>query len=185
MKIYENWIREHLPNELANEPIDSFRGEYLDGLTVMQEGERGGDDVVVFQADSEEELRYWQLETVCRFIKEKNPPERKIWRYYREYAENGQWFYTERRKYDYNAIEDSRLRGFESFLRILKFGFPKERWEEKVGEYVHLMNYWYTIPHWDYDRNKLCFIEISDSKEHERKNGIEEPRPGSVIRVID
>ena len=73
MKIYENWIREHLPNELANEPIDCFRGEYLDGLTVMHEGERGGDDVVVFQADSEEELRYWQLETVCRFIKEKNP----------------------------------------------------------------------------------------------------------------
>ena len=185
MKIYESWIREHLPKELANEPIDFFGSEYLDGLTVMQEGERGGDDVVVFRADNEEELRYWQLETVCRFIKEKNPPKRKIWRYYREYAENGQWFYSERKKYDYNAIEDPRLHGFESFLRVLKFGFPKERWEEKVKEYVCLMNYWYTVPHWDYDRKKLCFIEISDSKEHDGKDGIEEPRPGSVVKVID
>ena len=37
-------------------------------------------------------------------------------------------------------------------------------------------------PHWDYDRNKLRFIEISDSKEHDG-DGIEEPRPGSVIGI--
>ncbi|MBQ2592471.1 MAG: formylglycine-generating enzyme family protein [Candidatus Riflebacteria bacterium] len=48
------------------------------------------------------------------------------------------------------------------------------------------MNYWYSKPHWDYDREKLCFIEISDSKEHdEHSNPIDEPRPGSVIKVVD
>ena len=46
------------------------------------------------------------------------------------------------------------------------------------------MNYWYIEPHWDYDRRKLCFIEVSDSKENDG-DGIEEPRPGSVIRTID
>jgi len=46
------------------------------------------------------------------------------------------------------------------------------------------MNYWYKEPHWDYDRNKLRFIEISDSKENDG-DGIEEPRPGSVIRMTE
>ena len=186
MRLDEKWIRAHLPRELADAPIDCFHEEYLDGLTVMQKGERGGPDVVVFQAKDEEDLKYWQLEQVCRFIREKNPPPRKVWRYSRHHAENGQWFYTERRHYDYNAIEDARLFGFECFLRNLKYGFPPDRWEQKVREHVYLMNYWYTVPHWDYDRESLRFVEISDSKEHDAHDDvIEEPRPGSVIGFID
>lgn len=184
MRLDEKWIRAHLPKEVANQPLDCFAGEYLDGLTVMQEGERGGDDVVVYRAKDEEDLRWWQLEQVCRFIHEPDPPSRKIWRYYRDHAEDGKWLYTERRNYDYNAIEDSRLYGFECFLRILHYGFPRDRWERKVQEYVSLMNYWYKEPHWDYDCNKLRFIEISDSKEHDG-DGILEPREGSIIRVED
>ncbi len=184
VELYEDWIRARLPKELADRPIDCFSGEYLDGLTVMSEGERGGEDTVVYRAESEEELRYWQLEQVCRFLGEKQPPARKTWRYYRHHAENGQWFYTERRRYDYNAIEDPRLYGFERFLRNLKAGFPPERWEEKVREHVRLMNFWYDVPHWDYDRENLCFIEISDAKEHDERGGPEEPRPGSVIEVV-
>ncbi len=40
MKIDEKWIRSHLPPDCADEPIDIFSGYYLDGLTVMSEGER-------------------------------------------------------------------------------------------------------------------------------------------------
>ncbi len=47
MRLDEEWIRAHLPEELADQPIDFFHSDYLDGMTVMQEGERGGDDVVV------------------------------------------------------------------------------------------------------------------------------------------
>ena len=184
MKPDEKWIRAHLPKELENQPIDCFSGAYLDGLTVMHEGERGGDDVVVYRAKNEEDLRWWQLEEICRYIDEPNPPARKSWRYYRHHAENGKWLYTERRSYDYNAIEDSRLYGFERFLRVLHYGFPPDRWERKVQEHISLMNYWYIEPHWDYDRNKLRFIEISDSKEHDG-DGIEEPRQGSVIKITD
>ena len=94
--------------------------------------------------------------------------------------------YIERRHYDYNAIEDPRLPGFKRYLRNLKYGFPCVGWERKVKEYVRLMNFWYAVPHWDYDIKKLCFIEISDSKEHdEHQSNIEEPRTGSVIRIID
>ena len=48
------------------------------------------------------------------------------------------------------------------------------------------MNFWYTKPHWDYDRENLCFIEISDSREYDdHGNIVEEPRPGSIISIID
>lgn len=75
----------------------------------MHEGERGGDDVVVYRAKNEENLRWWQLEHVCRYLHEPNPPARKSWRYYSHHAEDGKWLYTEHRNYDYNAIEDPRL----------------------------------------------------------------------------
>ncbi len=184
MRPDEKWIRAHLPKELADRPIDCFSAEYLDGLTVMREGERGGDDVVVYRAENEEDLRRWQLEHVCRFIREPDPLARKVWRYYRHHAEDGRWFYIEHRNYDYNAIEDPRLYGFERFLRALRYGFPPDRRERKVSEHVHLMNYWYKDPHRDYDRKELRFIEISDSKEHDG-DGIEEPREGSVIGTVD
>ena len=183
MELDEKWIRAHLPEDCRDEPLDVFNGFYLDGLTVMSEGERGGADEVVYRAKDEEDLRYWQLEGICHFVGVADHS--KIWHYYRDHAENGKWLYTERRHYDYDAIEDPRLPGFECFLRNLKYGFPPDRWEAKVREYVKLMNFWYCEPHWDYDREKLCFIEISDSREHDDHNLIEEPRPGSIIRVDD
>ena len=46
MKLDEKWIRAHLPPEAADQPIDDlFSCEYLDGLTVMQEGEHDGDGI--------------------------------------------------------------------------------------------------------------------------------------------
>lgn len=40
MRLDEKWIRAHLPPDCADESIDIFSGYYLDGLTVMSEGER-------------------------------------------------------------------------------------------------------------------------------------------------
>ena len=184
MKLDEKWIRAHLPKEVENEPIDFFSCQYLDGLNVMNEGERGGPDIVVFQAKDEEDLRWWQLDQICQFVGKADHS--KTWRWYRDHAENGHWKYVEHRHYDYNAIEDSRLPGFECYLRNLRYGFPRDRWEEKVQRYVDLMNYWFRKPHWDYDRHNLCFIEISDSREHDNhENPVEEPRPGSIIEIVD
>ena len=47
MRLDEKWIRSHLPPDCADEPLDVFSGYYLDGLTVMSEGERGGADTAV------------------------------------------------------------------------------------------------------------------------------------------
>ena len=111
---------------------------------------------------------------------------KKTWRYTRHHAENGRWYYTEHRHYDYNAIEDYRLHGFECLLRNLRPGMPDDRWEQQVQRRIALMNYWYVKPHWDYDRERMCFVEISDSKEcDDRGMAVEEPREGSVIEVVE
>ncbi len=184
MRLDEKWIRAHLPEDCAGDSFDVFSGYYLDGLTVMSEGERGKPDSVVYRAESEEDLRLWQFDNICRFVGEADHS--KIWRYYRDHAEDGKWYYIEHRHYDYNAMEDPRLPGFECYLRNLKCGFPPDRWEKKVQEHIRLMNLWYKAPHWDYDREKLCFIEISDSREYDDRNDkTEEPRPGSIIKIID
>ena len=47
MRLDEKWIREHLPIEVRNQPIDCFKEEYLVGLTVMQEGERGKEHLMI------------------------------------------------------------------------------------------------------------------------------------------
>lgn len=184
MKLDEKWIRAHLPEDVRDEDLDHFSGLYLDGLKVMSYGERGEPDHVHYEATDEEDLRWWQLETICHFVGKVDKT--KIWRWYRDHAEDGNWLYIERRHYDYNAIDDPRLPGFESFLRNMKYGFPQEVWENRVQRYVKLMNVWFVIPHWDYDRENLCFIEISDSRSHDdHKNIVEEPRPGSIIRIED
>ena len=123
MKLDEKWIRAHLPEDCRDEPIDRFSGLYLDGLTVMSKGERGNPDEIRYEAKDEEDLKWWQLDTICRFIGKADKS--KTWRWYRDHAENGQWYYIEHRQYDYNAIEDSRLPGFERYLRNLKYAFPE------------------------------------------------------------
>ncbi|MBP5167128.1 MAG: hypothetical protein ILP09_07720, partial [Oscillospiraceae bacterium] len=62
MRLDEKWIRAHLPKELSSQPVDYFSGEYLDGLTVMQEGERGGKDIIVYRADDKENLCWWHAD---------------------------------------------------------------------------------------------------------------------------
>lgn len=182
----KEWIRSHLPEDIADQPVDFFTGMYLEGLTVKHCGERGEPDWTVLTAQNEDDLRYWQLENVCRFIKEKNPPVPKTWRYCRDYAKDGRWYYIEHRRYDYNTIEDSRLYGFERFLRNLRPSLPPERWEQRVLECVGLMNRWFKIPHWDYDRDNLHFVEISSSRPYRSdSDDTEEPAPDSISQLID
>lgn len=185
MIIYEDWIRSHLPPEYADMDV-SHSGFYMSGLCVMAEGERGGDDIVVYRAENEEDLKRWAFESVCKLhgsraqLEHRTTP--KKWRFYRDHAENGKWLYIEHRNYDYNAIHDSRLDNFEGYLRLIKPVLSPELWEKRIDEYTHLINYWYNPPHWAYDREKLCFIEIANNP-----NEINEDlnRQGAIIKIVD
>ncbi|MBO6071001.1 MAG: hypothetical protein J6P43_08055 [Succinivibrionaceae bacterium] len=53
-------------------------------------------------------------------------------------------------------------------------------------ECVGLMNRWFKIPHWDYDRDNLCFVEISSSRPYRSDcDDTEEPAPDSISQLID
>ena len=184
MKLDEKWIREHLPEDCRNESLDCFGGLYLDGLKVMSEGERGDPDTVRYVAKDEEDLKWWQLNVICNFVGKADKS--RAWRWYRDHAENGQWYYIEHRHYDYDAIEDARLPGFERYLRNIKYAFPEEFFRKKVKEYTGLMNRWFLTPHWGYDFDNLCFIEISHSREYSSDfDKSDEIKDNNIIRVED
>ncbi len=132
MELDGKWIREHLPEDCREEPIDWFSGYYLDGLKVMSEGERGAPDTVRYEAKDQENLRMWQLNIICRYVGKTDTS--KTWRWYRHHAKDGKWYHIEHRSYDYDAIEDSRLPGFERYLRNLKHAFPEECFRKKAEE---------------------------------------------------
>ena len=190
MNVDWTWIRSHLPREFAERDIGFLDGYYLDGMRVMSEGEHGAPDTPEYAARDEEDLRLWQFDHICALLgyeleREHRTKNAKKWRYVRVRAENGKWFYAERRSYVYNAIEDTRLAAFEWYLRLIRPVFSPERFEERVQEYIHLMNRWYRTPHWDFDRGALRFIEVSDAKEYtDDTDGTEEPRAGSVIQIL-
>lgn len=190
MHVYEEWIRAHLPKELADQPIGNFGGYYLDNLKIMSEGEHGAPDTLEYEAHDEEDLRLWQFDSVCASLgyasELKHRKENaKKWRYIRVRVENNKWLYAERTSYVYNAIEDTRLAAFELHLRLIQPVFSPERFEERVQKYVRLMNRWYHTPHWDFERKALRFIEISDTKEYaDDFDNTEEPRTGSVVQIL-
>ncbi len=181
MELDEKWIRDHLPEDCKDEPIDWFSGLYLDGLKVMSEGERGDPDTVRYEAKDEEDLKWWQLNVICGFVGKADKS--KTWRWYRDFAGHG---FIEHRHYDYDAIEDARLPGFERYLRNLKHAFPEEYFRKQVEKYTGLMNRWFLVPHWGYDFEKLCFIEISHSREYcsdfDKSNAV---RPDIITQVVD
>lgn len=184
MELDEKWIREHLPEDCKDEPIDWFSGLYLDGLKVMSEGERGSPDTVYYEAKDAEDLKWWQLNAICYYVGKADKS--GTWRWYRDHAENGQWYYIEHRHYDYDAIEDHRLPGFERYLRNLKHAFPDDYFRSKVEEYTGLMNRWYLIPHWGYDYENLRFIEISHSREYcSDSDKSDEIKQDNIIKVVD
>ena len=186
MKLDEKWIREHLPEDCKDEPLDWFSGLYLDGLKVMSTGERGDPDTILYEAKDKEDLKWWQLDHICHYVGKTDRS--KTWRWYRDYNHSkiGRFYYIEHRHYDYDAIEDHRLPGFERYLRNLKYAFPEDHFRKKVEEYTGLMNRWFLTPHWGYDFENLCFIEISHSREYcSDSDKSEEIKSDSVIKMID
>ena len=48
------------------------------------------------------------------------------------------------------------------------------------------MNRWFLVPHWGYDFENLCFIEISHSREYSSDTDkSDEVKADNVIQVVD
>lgn len=132
----------------------------------------------------DEDLNYWQLDRLCHFLGKADKT--GTWRWYRDHAENGRWYYIEHRHYDYNAIEDPRLPGFERYLMNVRYAFPEEFFRKQVERYTGLMNRWFLEPHWAYDEEKQRFIEISDSREYSSdQDKTDAVKQDNVIMLVD
>ena len=186
------WILSRLPHDIPQDIVDHAfdgMGQYYvkkDPLEVWCIGEREADHVVERFANKEK-MMTWVCENVCWHLSclwelEGRADDERKWRYVRDHAENGQWYYREHKDYLYNAIHDSRKCSFETELKLLKPMISTEEWEKQVERKTRLMNRWFKKQHWAYDEMLYEFIEISDSKEYASDyDDTEEPREGSVI----
>ena len=100
-----------------------------------------------------------QLELKHRKEEEKN------WRYPRNFK-NGKLTFEENENWIYDAIHDSRKYWFEYIIASLAKLFESDRIYPYVASHRNLMNRWFDVPHWDFSWENMCFVEISDSKEH-------------------
>lgn len=190
LKVDKKWIREHLPKEISDRTINSaarFTDYYRDGLKIFCNGDRAI-FYEEYEAKDEEDLLLWAYKECCEEISyaieiNKRKENTLKWRYSMDHAEDDEWKYVERENYVYNTIEDTRLVSFEEYLRLVKNGLPKKDWEKEVRERVKLMNHGFKVKHWDYDKEKMCFIEISDSKPYFTRNHKDtgEPTPEQII----
>lgn len=108
------------------------------------------------------------LEQAGRKIEMKNRnSEAKKWEYYQDYSKTkpGHIHWVRNENFQYHARHDTRKVWFEFVIEKLLVLFPYERVEPVIKEYTDLINRWFVRPHWAYDRNKKCFIEISRSAE--------------------
>ena len=68
----------------------------------------------------------------------------------------------------------------------MKHAFPEDYFRKKAEEYTGLMNRWFLVPHWGYDFENLCFIEISHSREYSSDTDkSDEVKADNVIQVVD
>lgn len=188
MDIDEVWIRAHLPEEYKDESLGCFN-DYFVGVKGIYYEERGRRELI-YPIKDEAEVRLWTFKYICKDIAQRvelNNREQnaKKWRYSAVDPRSSDYKYVERRRYIYNAIEDSRLVWMELYLQLIKGVVSDVDWHEEVKEQLFNMNYWFLRPHWAYDYDNLRFKEISDSKSYRSKeNPVLEPQPWEIIEVI-
>ena len=140
------------------------------GYFYINEGDRGELFLSCLSHDIED-IRWYVMEKILRHIGQKleleqREDEEKKWRYLRKF-ENGKLKLEENENWIYNTIHDSRKYWFEYSIVLLAKIFETNRIYPYVASHIELMNRWFNVPHWDFDWEKMCFIEISSSQEHD------------------
>jgi hypothetical protein len=116
-------------------------------------------------------MRWYVLEEIVTYVGQEQErktrrTEEQNWRYTRDFKD-GKPAYVENERWIYNTIYDTRKFWFEYAINSLYKVFGASRLYPYVSEHIGLMNQWFVQPHWDFDWQKMCFVEISDSQEHD------------------
>lgn len=168
----KQWIREHLPERVTDEMLDGcevFTSFYRDDLKIIREYHHGDAMGKVYEAKDEDDFLLWFFKECCdelssELIKPDRLKERLRWRYVDRSWGYDRRIYVEREEYEFNTIEDRRLPKYEEYLRLVRPVLTPKQWEGEVQERLNLMNQYFKDPHWDYDRDRMVYVEISDSK---------------------
>ena len=139
------------------------------GYFYISEGDRGG---IFLECISQnlEDIRWYIMELIVVHVgqeleRKAREAEEKNWRY-PQIFKNGKLTFKENKNWIYNAVHDSRKYWFEYAIAALAELFEADRLHPYVASRVDLMNRWFDAPHWGFCWESMCFVEISDSKEH-------------------
>ena len=122
-------------------------------------------------SQNREDIRWYITEIIFSHIGQQlelegRENEEKRWRYQRKFKK-GKLKLRENKKWIYNAVHDNRKYWFEYTISALAKIFDEDRVQPYVSNHITLMNRWFYDTHWDFDWENMCFIEVSDSKEHD------------------
>ena len=140
-----------------------------EGYYYIAEGDRGELYCLFKNADGEK-MQIFLTENILRDVGQKielklRDKEQMRWRFYNDLEKTvpGHIEWVENDTYVYGVKHDSRKLWFEFVLSglIKTFGFEKVR--DIVDKYTENMNYWFSEKHWDFDREKLTFVETGES----------------------
>ena len=120
------------------------------GYFYITEGDRG-EIFLKCLSFNLENIRWYIMEKILTHIGQ------QLELQHRKPEENGNWIY--------NAVYDSRKYWFEYAIASLSKIFNADRINPYVTDQIDLMNRWFDVPHWDFSYEKMCFVEINDSRE--------------------
>lgn len=142
-----------------------------EGYYYINIGDRGEIDLAC-KTESEEEMLFYLMKKILRDVGirlelRQRDKEQEKWMYYLDDKNTrpGKLAWVKNERYIYHTKHDTRKWWFEYILRNLQLYFGKERLVPLIEEYTQLLNRRFHAPHWGYDREKLQFVEISDSVE--------------------
>lgn len=176
-----SYCREAVPAEFAD-MIERYIGEFAyyehyagycsgEGYYYIEIGDRGAVQLSC-KTDSEEEMLFFLMEKILHGVGRRlelrlRSSEQKNWMYYIDYQSTkpGKIVWLKNESYIYHTKHDTRKWWFEYIIRNLWPYFDATRVNSLVEKYTKLMNRWFEDVHWRYDREKLQFVEISDSVE--------------------
>jgi len=139
-----------------------------DGYFYIEDGDRGEINLSCCSRNFED-IRWYLLTSVAGYAGQyyeltHRKSDEKCWRYPRKFID-GKLILKQRLIWKYNAIHDTRKLWFEYEINALAKVADQARLTVFVNERTGLLNLWFDQPHWEFDWEKMTFVEISDSKE--------------------
>lgn len=181
-KVRTNCCRMELPDgyaETINESISSSvpyayeRGYYKKNKTFYEisQGDRGALSLTL--STQSEECAIWYFteqiaSSVGLDLELKNRSQyTPLWRYHDKFDDANKCWRESPQGWKINLRYDGRIYWFEYTIRALSKIYKGERIDDYIETRIRYMNQWFDEAHWGFDKDRMCFIEISDSPEHD------------------